>query len=190
MVYWHYIFFLHSWGLFLVKKAVDFGRLWLCSVVLYLSDNVTRPSIQEWCVAFAVQLDRRLAEPHSSLSAVKERIFFPQLDGKSHFSEFTGNKYTNSFILDSNIEIIQRYQSKILRLLTNAPWYVTNHTLHSDLHIPYVREVFQERIAIHRTAISSHPNHGSTSTLGDHQTPKTTMDTRRDTLRKRRWTRP
>jgi hypothetical protein len=58
----------------------------------------------------------------------------------------------------SNIEIIQRYQSKILRILTNAPWYVTNNTLHTDLHIPYVREVFQERIAIHRTAIASHPN--------------------------------
>jgi len=59
---------------------------------------------------------------------------------------------------NSNIEIIQRYQSKILRILTNAPWYVTNHTLHSDLHIPHVREVFQERIAIHRTTIASHPN--------------------------------
>jgi hypothetical protein len=58
----------------------------------------------------------------------------------------------------SNIEIIQRYQSKILRTLSNAPWYVTNHILHSDLHIPYVREVFQERIATHRTAIASHPN--------------------------------
>jgi hypothetical protein len=59
---------------------------------------------------------------------------------------------------NSSIEIIQRYQSKILRIMTNAPWYVTNHTLHSDLHIPYVRDVFQERIAIHRTAIASHPN--------------------------------
>jgi len=59
---------------------------------------------------------------------------------------------------NSKIEIIQCYQSKILRILTNAPWYVTNNTLHSDLHIPYVHEVFQERIAIHRTAIASHPN--------------------------------
>jgi hypothetical protein len=31
---------------------------------------------------------------------------------------------------------IQRYQSKLLRIITNAPRYVTNHTLHSDLHIP------------------------------------------------------
>jgi len=61
-------------------------------------------------------------------------------------------------VSNSNIEIIQRHQSKILRILTNAPRYVTNHTLHSDLHIPYVRQVFQERIAINRTTIASHPN--------------------------------
>jgi len=59
---------------------------------------------------------------------------------------------------NSNIEIIQRYRSKFLRILTNAPWYVTNHTLNSNLRIAYVREVFQERIANHRTAIVSHPN--------------------------------
>jgi hypothetical protein len=37
---------------------------------------------------------------------------------------------------NSNIEIMQRYQSKHLRIITNAPRYVTNHTLHSDRHIP------------------------------------------------------
>ena len=36
----------------------------------------------------------------------------------------------------SIIAVIQRYQSKLLRSITNAPWYVSNHTLHSDLHIP------------------------------------------------------
>jgi hypothetical protein len=43
--------------------------------------------------------------------------------------------------------------------MANAPWYVSNHTLHTDLHIPYVRTVFQERIAKHRTTLTSHPNH-------------------------------
>ena len=35
----------------------------------------------------------------------------------------------------SNTAIMQRAQSKILRTITNAPWYVTNHTLHTDLNI-------------------------------------------------------
>ena len=41
----------------------------------------------------------------------------------------------------SNISVIQRYQSKLLLTITNAPWYVTNQTLHSDLRIPYVHSV-------------------------------------------------
>jgi hypothetical protein len=38
----------------------------------------------------------------------------------------------------SHTQIIQRLQSKILRSITNAPWYVSNFTLHNDLHIPFV----------------------------------------------------
>jgi hypothetical protein len=38
----------------------------------------------------------------------------------------------------SHTQIIQRLQSKILRLITNAPWYVSNCTLHNDLYIPFV----------------------------------------------------
>lgn len=41
----------------------------------------------------------------------------------------------------SNIAIIQRCQSKILRALVDAPWYVTNAMLHTDLNIPTVQEV-------------------------------------------------
>ena len=58
----------------------------------------------------------------------------------------------------SNMATIQRYQSKLLRSITNAPWYVSNQTLHSDLHIPHVHTVFRKRTATHRTALDSHPN--------------------------------
>jgi hypothetical protein len=58
----------------------------------------------------------------------------------------------------SNIDIIQRYQSKMVRSMTKAPWYVTNQTLHQDLRIPLVRTVFRERTAIHRTTASANQN--------------------------------
>jgi len=58
----------------------------------------------------------------------------------------------------SQTALIQRYQSKPLRTITNAPWYVSNHTLHSDLKVPYVHTVFRERTATYRTALKSHPN--------------------------------
>jgi len=41
---------------------------------------------------------------------------------------------------NSNIEIIQTFQNKYLRIVVNAHWYVTNDTLHHDLNVPYVRD--------------------------------------------------
>jgi len=58
----------------------------------------------------------------------------------------------------SNLSVIQRYQSKLLRTITNAPWYVTNQTLHSDLRIPYVHSVLQDYIHKHRSALEVHSN--------------------------------
>ena len=53
---------------------------------------------------------------------------------------------------------IQRYQSKLLRFITNAPRFVTNQTLHQDLCIATVLRVFQEKAAAHYHTLSLHPN--------------------------------
>ena len=39
----------------------------------------------------------------------------------------------------SNIEILQRFQNKILRMIVNAPWYVSNQTIQRDLNIRTVK---------------------------------------------------
>jgi hypothetical protein len=57
----------------------------------------------------------------------------------------------------SNITIMQGSQSKILRI-TNAPWYVTNQTLHEDLNVPYITEVIQESSNKHHDKIEIHSN--------------------------------
>ena len=40
----------------------------------------------------------------------------------------------------SNTQIIQRIQSKTLRIVFNAPWYVSNKTLHKDSRISFVED--------------------------------------------------
>ena len=40
----------------------------------------------------------------------------------------------------SNINIIQRFQSKFLRKLVQAPWYVRNDVIHNDTKVPSVIE--------------------------------------------------
>ena len=36
---------------------------------------------------------------------------------------------------NSNVEILQRFQSKILRMIVDAPWFVTNDTIHRELQV-------------------------------------------------------
>jgi hypothetical protein len=57
----------------------------------------------------------------------------------------------------SNTKILQTFQSKMLRQLANAAWYVSNATLHKDLSIPYVAEVIRAHAEKHkkRTTLSN-----------------------------------
>ena len=54
---------------------------------------------------------------------------------------------------NSNIEILQRFQSKTLRPLLNAPWYVTNETIHRDV----TSEIHKSR-SRYNTRINNHHN--------------------------------
>ena len=58
----------------------------------------------------------------------------------------------------SNITKTPRYQFKLLRLITNAPWFVTNQTLHQDLCIEKLRNVFILKAAAHQKTLSELPN--------------------------------
>ena len=40
----------------------------------------------------------------------------------------------------SNVHPLQVGQSKILRIIVNAPFYVSNHTLHKNLKIPFLTD--------------------------------------------------
>ncbi|KAL1460251.1 hypothetical protein WDU94_012177 [Cyamophila willieti] len=58
----------------------------------------------------------------------------------------------------SNINIIQRFQSKTLRKMLGAPYYVSNKTIHEDLKIPFVREEIKDRPKNYRKRIPNHLN--------------------------------
>jgi hypothetical protein len=50
----------------------------------------------------------------------------------------------------SNIEILERFQSKALGLITDVPWYVPNAIIRRDLQVSSVKEEF-------RTTLDSAP---------------------------------
>jgi hypothetical protein len=56
---------------------------------------------------------------------------------------------------DSNIQVLQRYQKKVLKCIVNAPWYVRNSDLHRDLGIEIVTVKFANS---HEKRLQDHTN--------------------------------
>ena len=62
------------------------------------------------------------------------------------------------FASNSNIEILQCFQSKTLRSPINAPWYVTNETIHHDLKIPTVKDEIYRSRSRYNARVNNHHN--------------------------------
>jgi hypothetical protein len=50
---------------------------------------------------------------------------------------------------DTNIQVIQQYQNKVLKCIDNAPWYVRISDLHRDLGIETVTNIIAEFAKYH-----------------------------------------
>ncbi|CAK1547668.1 unnamed protein product [Leptosia nina] len=59
----------------------------------------------------------------------------------------------------SNIEILQRFQNKVLKALSNAPWFTRNTEVHQYLEIPTIKEEIERTAAAYRQRLGHHRNH-------------------------------
>jgi hypothetical protein len=59
---------------------------------------------------------------------------------------------------NSNTEILQRYQNKVLRAEVHAPWCISNKFIHTDLKVPTIREEITNFSVKYRDKITTHPN--------------------------------
>jgi hypothetical protein len=66
----------------------------------------------------------------------------------------------------SNIEILERFQGKVLCMIADAPWYVPNMDLRQDLQITSVKEEihifstqYRDRLYTHPDNLTVPPNH-------------------------------
>jgi hypothetical protein len=57
-----------------------------------------------------------------------------------------------------NIEILERFQSKALCMIVDAPWYVPNTVIRRDLQIPTVKEEIRRYSSQYSARLSAHPN--------------------------------
>jgi hypothetical protein len=59
----------------------------------------------------------------------------------------------------SNIEILERFQSKALRVIVDAPWCVPNMVIRRDLQIPTVIGEIRRYSFQYSARLSAHPNY-------------------------------
>lgn len=59
---------------------------------------------------------------------------------------------------NSNIEILVRFQSKVLRIIVDTPWFVTNDIIRQDLNILTVNEAIGIHASNYANRLDDHPN--------------------------------
>ena len=58
----------------------------------------------------------------------------------------------------SNINILERFQSKVLRNIVNAPWFVTNEIISNDLQISSIDKEIKNYHSRYMDRLKTHPN--------------------------------
>jgi len=58
----------------------------------------------------------------------------------------------------SNRNIIQRFQNRVLRGIVAAPWYIRNNNVHKDLDVETVDSVIKKYAQSHEQRIQRHIN--------------------------------
>jgi hypothetical protein len=88
---------------------------------------------------------------------VSRDIFLPikQYSNQSGLTEYNSGVRTAS---TSNIEILERFQSKAFRMIMDASWYVPNTVIRRDLQTPTVKEEIRRYSSIYSARLSAHPN--------------------------------
>ncbi|KAI5745999.1 hypothetical protein M8J76_016194 [Diaphorina citri] len=70
----------------------------------------------------------------------------------------------------SNTEIIQRFQNKVLRVITNAPWYTRNSEVHDYLNIPLVEDEIKKFSSKYQDRLQGYFNHLAINLLDNSET--------------------
>jgi len=64
-----------------------------------------------------------------------------------------------------NIEILEGFQSKVLRIFTDEPWYVPNAVIKRDVKVLSVRPEVRNYTVTYRQRLDDHPNRLAKSLL-------------------------
>lgn len=73
---------------------------------------------------------------------------------------------------NSNIEILQRYQNSILKLIAQAPWFTKNTEVHEYFQMPTIKQEIRTRSLKYCQKLPNHPNHLARALFEGERPPK------------------
>jgi hypothetical protein len=59
---------------------------------------------------------------------------------------------------NSNLEIVERFQPKVLRIITDAPGFIPNTVIKHDLQVPTIKQEARKYSVNYRKRLDVHPN--------------------------------
>jgi hypothetical protein len=71
---------------------------------------------------------------------------------------------------NSNIDFLESFHSKALRIITDAPWYLPSAVIKHDLQVPSVRQEVRTYSVTYHARLEGHPNDLAISLLQQPQT--------------------
>jgi hypothetical protein len=71
-----------------------------------------------------------------------------------------------------NIQVIQRFQNKVLKCIVKAPWYIRNNDLHQDLRIETVTDIITKLANSHKKRFQNHINNEVSRLLSVQNIPR------------------
>lgn len=95
-----------------------------------------------------------LLNPYSSMSMQNKILLYQQILKP----KWTYGIQIWGCTAKSNLKPIQTFQNKVLRLITNCPWYVRNVDIHRDLHIATVNDEVKFYAKKHSLKLLQHAN--------------------------------
>lgn len=72
----------------------------------------------------------------------------------------------------SNRYLIEAFQSKTLRLISGAPWFIRNEVIRKELNCEEVSEIIQRSAERHEMRLSTHSNASARELLNNNNTPR------------------
>ncbi len=89
---------------------------------------------------------------------ISSKLVKPNVDTSYRIRDFADEIKIKSTPLVNRLKNLYGCMSKLLRIITGAPWYISNSNLHKYLNIPTIRDEIKNSTTSYTRRLAEDPN--------------------------------